>query len=676
MKIASVLVTCSIIVSVLLAIRTPRVNAYHQYSEGGDNESQRLTTLCAKCHGDFHFADPADYTPYVSLVDGESWGDELMNVHGYIKLSNDCKACHFAVTYGDFYPVSMDKSYGGYNLPPIACTGCHGREEDLENPDCIDDPDWEPSGTMWEKYKDRDDHPPELVGRGMGMRQYHTKKDEPVCMECHFDADPEKCTPAPENVPPAYYFLPDCYHPFKAWDPCNPNGSEDFAGGPRGLDNDGDLLADMDDPDCSALVPEADCSDSIDNDGDNRTDCIDPDCQGVEIGGCTDGTLMCEAGYEKCRLDPQPAHIPETGQTTCYDEKGAVIDCAGTGQPPEHKAGVAWPDPRFTDNGDGTVLDNLTGMIWTKDADLPGARMPWQAALVFCNDLSLGDVGDDWRLPNINELRSLLSFENDDPALPTGHPFINVYHGGPPSPYTIIPPLTNACEDCGFYWTSTTISADAFFAWNADMHGAHTDYHNPKSDPYGVWCVSGGENPSAWPAPPLMTEMTICSDTHGNIISCTGSGQDGEYQMGPPPPVPRFTDNGDGTVEDNWTSLIWTKDADMTGDIRVSWQESLDMCNDLSLGGQNDWRLPNLKELRSLSNFGYSFPALTPGHPFTDVQHTIYWSSNTKPDDHASAIHVNMGMAMLDWYWQKSTDWASEDFYLGNFNAWCVRGGE
>ena len=60
---------------------------------------------------------------------------------------------------------------------------------------------------------------------------------------------------------------------------------------------------------------------------------------------------------------------PKTGQTLCYDSLGAVVPCAGTGQDGEIKAGVAWPSPRFTDNSNGTVTDNLTGLIWLKNAN-------------------------------------------------------------------------------------------------------------------------------------------------------------------------------------------------------------------------------------------------------------------------------------------------------------------
>jgi len=141
---------------------------------------------------------------------------------------------------------------------------------------------------------------------------------------------------------------------------------------------------------------------------------------------------------------PQAATImlPRTGQTTCYDADGLVIACANTGQDGDKQAGAAWPSPRFTDNKDGTVSDNLTGLIWLRDAnctDTAGgiARgsglLNWPAALTWSNNLANGKCGlsdnsvaGDWRLPNINELRSLVDYARHDPALPGGHPFSNV----------------------------------------------------------------------------------------------------------------------------------------------------------------------------------------------------------------------------------------------------------
>ncbi len=126
---------------------------------------------------------------------------------------------------------------------------------------------------------------------------------------------------------------------------------------------------------------------------------------------------------------PTPgAPVAKTGQTTSYaaGDDGAL------------QAGVAWPDPRFTDNGDGTVTDHLTGLIWLKKANCPESARDWPTAMgdvaqlntdgtmngKVCGDTSNGSSHQtDWRLPNIRELQSLIDFQNVGPALPAGHPF-------------------------------------------------------------------------------------------------------------------------------------------------------------------------------------------------------------------------------------------------------------
>jgi len=100
------------------------------------------------------------------------------------------------------------------------------------------------------------------------------------------------------------------------------------------------------------------------------------------------------------------------------------------------------------------------------------------------------------------------------------------------------------------------------------------------------------------------------------------SGQDGFYQAGCPT-AGRFTDNGDGTVTDNRTGLMWQKKTALG---TYMWQEALKYCENLSLAGHDDWRLPNVRELQSIVDYGRRNPSIDP--VFGAVS-SFYWSSST-----------------------------------------------
>jgi uncharacterized protein DUF1566 len=97
------------------------------------------------------------------------------------------------------------------------------------------------------------------------------------------------------------------------------------------------------------------------------------------------------------------------------------------------------------------------------------------------------------------------------------------------------------------------------------------------------------------------------------------------------------------------TGLMWAKDADATRP--QDWEDALAYCNALILGGHDDWRLPNVKELLSLTDFGKRDPALPGGHPFQNVQVQLlsfYGSSTTKHGNSAHAWHVSMRSGNVD----------------------------
>jgi hypothetical protein len=104
------------------------------------------------------------------------------------------------------------------------------------------------------------------------------------------------------------------------------------------------------------------------------------------------------------------AGVPKTGQTVTY----------ATGDDGDLQKGTSWPNPRFTDNGDGTVTDNLTGLIWLKNANCFGDRT-WADALTDSGGLADGSCAltdgssaGDWHLPNVRELHSLISYGWED----------------------------------------------------------------------------------------------------------------------------------------------------------------------------------------------------------------------------------------------------------------------
>ena len=160
--------------------------------------------------------------------------------------------------------------------------------------------------------------------------------------------------------------------------------------------------------------------------------------------------------------------LPKTGQTTSY----------AAGDDGAHEKGTAWPNPRFTDNANGTVTDNLTGLIWLKNANCFGTKT-WADALTSANALASPACGlsDDssagqWRLPNIAELESLIDAERVNPALPTGHPFTAV--------------------QADYYWSSSTYAGDTARAWLMYMGDGYVYYDSKGLNVY-VWPVRGGQ---------------------------------------------------------------------------------------------------------------------------------------------------------------------------------------
>lgn len=153
------------------------------------------------------------------------------------------------------------------------------------------------------------------------------------------------------------------------------------------------------------------------------------------------------------------------------------------------------------------------------------------------------------------------------------------------------------------------------------------------------------------------------------------AGDDGDFQKGIPWPNPRFTDNSDGTIRDNLTNLVWMKNANCWG--TLNWSTALTKIQDLNgatatpatctgyTGTHKDWRLPDVRELKSLIDLSHTNPALPTGHPFTGVQSYYYWSSTTNADGTSNAwsVHLYYGYGYFDY----------KTYY--DHYVWPVRGG-
>jgi hypothetical protein len=365
--------------------------------------------------------------------------------------------------------------------------------------------------------------------------------------------------------------------------------------------------------------------------------------------------------------------VPVTGLSRCHNASGTEIICNGTGQDGDQRRGVKWPYPRFTKNGDGTVTDHLTGLVWLENANCPGGVLTWDNAIAFAAALADGQCGlsdgsqaGDWRLPNYREQVSLVHYGFVSPAVPNttgtgqssaGDPFLNLQTG---------------------YWTSTTLAwASGFAHWWST--GGNTS-NNVKSETYSAWAVRDPANGNSDAVAVSLVDGGIefpdgsvqssAADGYPSPVPKTGQttsylvGDDGDVGAGIDWPSPRFTKNGDGTVTDDLTGVIWLEDANCDG--QMTWEAALTYANTLfdgsgTHGGMNgdcgladgsqagDWRLATIAEFLSLPSYGFHTPTIpdtdgsgqwSEGDPFINLQAATnldtYWSSTSYPHPTAS----------------------------------------
>ncbi|MFN2425505.1 MAG: DUF1566 domain-containing protein [Candidatus Binatia bacterium] len=373
-------------------------------------------------------------------------------------------------------------------------------------------------------------------------------------------------------------------------------------------------------------------------------------CSG-DLGTCDAALSDCGADLAGCEAQPFAQPL-KTGQINCWN--GATpTPCAGTAQDGELQKGIA---RSFTDNGNGTLTDNATGLMWEKLSD-DGSIHDKDTAYTWANafavkiaNLNTNNFGghNDWRLPNRFEMETMIDEHESDPL-------VHAAFKGPCTPGCDV--TSCSCTATGdFFWSSTTVETLNTNAWrlqtdNADMNpGLKTNTRRVRAvrgEPAG--CQVTNAVPK--------TGQTECYNTAGSLISCAGTGHDGDIQRGV---ASSYTDNGDGTITDNLTGLMWEKQSD-NGDIHdkdntYTWANAfaskVATLNSGSFAGYGDWRVPNRKELDTLVNLGAVNPSAyaafnsgcVPTCTVTTCSCTrssVYWSSSTYQDFPTNAWLVN-----------------------------------
>ncbi len=241
-------------------------------------------------------------------------------------------------------------------------------------------------------------------------------------------------------------------------------------------------------------------------------------------------------------------YLPDTGQTTCYNDKGGsrLIACPAPGNSLAQDGSYSIYPPVLINNDDGTALDNNTWLTWQIQDD--DVLRTWDEAVSYCDGLMLGNQ-TDWRLPTRVELTSIVDYGRFGPALDA----------------SIFP---NA--GLGNYWTSTVRPV---YAGNyaVALDNGTVSYRDP-SNRYRTRCVRGT---------PMTTDDFVAN-----------------------------ADNV--TITDRSTGLTWPRARTGNGQgsvLILNWADALNYCEGLVLGGYSDWRLPNVKEastFRDLNNIFFS----------------------------------------------------------------------
>jgi len=257
--------------------------------------------------------------------------------------------------------------------------------------------------------------------------------------------------------------------------------------------------------------------------------------------------------------------------------------------------------PAYINNNDGTITDTVTGLMWQCT---DGGEMKIENAIVYCDSLTLAGH-TNWRLPSAQESFSILNMQNVNPAINSTY-FINT--------------------TAEYWWTS----------------------ERQANDTNKIWCTNAGGGIGNHPR----TETISAGGTKKFHVRAV-------RDVTIPLTIPaHFTENGDSTITDNLTNLIWQKYPNIN---IQNWEQALLYSENLVLANATDWRLPNIKELQSLNDENVIQPSVTAPY-FQNIGVKKYWSSTSLPNQITKA-----------WYWNTAFGITTYDEKINSNYVICVR---
>ena len=315
-----------------------------------------------------------------------------------------------------------------------------------------------------------------------------------------------------------------------------------------------------------------------------------------------------------------PYAIVDTGQKKFYGDDDVISLPAGGDDFFGQDATYTINDPSYTDNNNGTITDNVTGLIWQKSL---GEKLTYEEAQQKIESFKLAGQ-NDWRIASVKELYSLIQFTGTVKGEKAITPFIDTQYfdqplgGANEGEREIDAQIWSSTEYVG----KTMKNDDTVFGVNF-VDGRIKGYpkYNPRTK-----------------APNKMYFRFVRGNT--------------DYGKN------NFAAKGDGTITDTATGLTWQQ-ADSTKG--MNWEEALEYAENLTLGGYDDWRLPNAKELQSIVDYSRSpetsnSPAIDPIFKTSAIKneggekdYPYYWSSTTHldgPVPESQAVYVAFGKAM------------------------------